>query len=235
MTPIHCKRAPESARLSVVRLSHYSEEEKMEKSTRRNMLKAVAAGSVAAGLGMVMKPHSPGSALAEGREKNDKEKNDREKEERHGRHHPIDGPLANATVSFGQWRTDFTPPLDRRLNLPPAPAANQHLLLPFEATIRAGGAVNFIIAGLHNPVIYDHGTKPTDINTSLVIAMQGPPFLSLIDDPNKRIYRGPDPSLLPSLDRVEVVTLAKPGRYLVICGFLLHFEDDMYGYIKVLP
>jgi plastocyanin len=152
----------------------------------------------------------------------------------HGSHRPIDGPLANATVSFGQWRTDLTTPLDRRSNTPPAPTANQHLLIPHESTIQAGGSVNFVIAGLHNVVIYDHGTRPTDINTSLLIPMTAPPGLQLINDPNKRIYRGPDPSLVP-LDRVEVVTFSKPGIYLVICGVLVHFQDDMYGYVKVLP
>jgi hypothetical protein len=195
----------------------------MEKTTRRKVLKAVAAGSVAAGLGMVMKPHPGESVLAQGKS-----------DESHGHHHPIDGPLANATVSFGQWRTDLTPALDRRLNTPPAPVANQHLLIPYEATIRAGGAVNFIIAGLHQVAVYDHGTVPADIDITLLIPMQGPPGLPLINDPDKRIYRGPDPSLVP-LDRVEVVTFAKPGRYLVICGFLFHFQEDMYGYVKVLP
>jgi hypothetical protein len=195
----------------------------MEKTTRRSILKAVAAGSAVAGLGMVMKPSSTESVYAQGKS-----------QEAHEKHHPIDGPLANATVSFGQWRTDLTPPLDRLNNAPPIPAANQHLLIPYEPQIRAGGAVNFIIAGLHNVVIYDHGTQPSDIDTSRLIPMAGPPQLPLINDPDKRIYRGPDPSLVP-LDRVEVVTFARPGTYLVICGFLFHFQEDMYGYIRVLP
>ena len=193
-------------------------------TTRRNILKAVAAGGAAAGLGMVMKSRSPEAALAQGKS-----------EGSHGSHTPIDGPLANATVSFGQWRTDFNPPLDRRLNTPPPPPSNQHLLTPYEATIRAGGSVNFIIAGLHNVVIYDHGTRPIDINTTLAIPMQGPPGLLLINDPEGRIYRGPDPSLLTTLDRVEVVTFARPGTYLVICGVLVHFQDNMYGFVRVLP
>ena len=192
----------------------------MEKTTRRNILKAVAAGSAAAGLGMVIRPSSPESVYAQGRSG-----------ESHGSHQPIDGPLASATVSFGQWRTD--PPLDRLTNAPPAPPTNQHLLIPYEPMIKAGGSVNFIIAGLHNVVIYDHGTEPDDINTTLLINMANPPNLPLINDPNKRIYRGPDPSLVP-LDRVEVVTLSRPGRYLVICGFLFHFQDKMWGYVKVV-
>jgi len=138
-------------------------------NTRRNILKATAAGTLAAGLGLIAKQQMPETVIAQGKS-----------QESHGSHQPIQGPMASATVSFGQWRTDFNPPLDRRLNLPPAPTANQHLLTPYETTIQAGGAVNFIISGLHNVVVYDHATKPSDIDTSLVIAMQAPPGLALI-------------------------------------------------------
>ena len=56
----------------------------------------------------------------------------------------------------------------------------------------------------------------------------------LIDDNRNRVYRGPDPTLLPQ-DRVEVVTLGSPGTYLVICGFLPHFRlDNMHGYVRVI-
>ena len=74
----------------------------------------------------------------------------------------IDGPLANATVSFGQWQTD--PPLDRFPNLSPRDR-NNHELIPNEVTIKAGGAVNFIIGGFHHPIVYDNGTQPEDIKT----------------------------------------------------------------------
>lgn len=147
---------------------------------------------------------------------------------------PLSGPLANAVVSFGAWKTD--PPFDR-ITQPPEPPRNVHLLLPNEARIKAGGAVSFVISGLHNVQVFAPGTKPDDINTGLTIPMTGPaPFtgLPIINDPSGRIYRGPDPSLLP-LDRVETVHFAKPGRYLVICGFLLHFQDNMFGYVRVLP
>jgi plastocyanin len=56
----------------------------------------------------------------------------------------------------------------------------------------------------------------------------------LINDPENRIYRGPDPSLLGTLDRVETVTFAQPGRYFVTCGLLPHFNDGMYGFVKVI-
>lgn len=147
-------------------------------------------------------------------------------------HRPISGPLATAVVTFGAWKTE--PPLDRFPNVLPPPPANAHLLFPYEAKIKAGGAVSFVISGLHNVQIFAPGTRPTDINTGLLTPMTAPPGLPIINDPTNRVYRGPDPSLLP-LDRVEAVQLSTPGRYLVICGFLFHFNDNMIGYIKVVP
>jgi hypothetical protein len=60
------------------------------------------------------------------------------------------------------------------------------------------------------------------------------PTRPIINDPNRRIYRGVDPSL-QARDRVEVVNFSKPGTYLVICGVLPHFQEGMYGYVRVLP
>jgi hypothetical protein len=188
----------------------------MAKTSRRNLLKGAAAGSVAAGLGMV----NPEKAIAEKRTGR-----------QHHSHSPIIGILANATVSFGQWQTD--PPLDRFPDLNPIPR-NQHQLVPNEAIIKAGGSVNFIIGGFHHVLVYGDGTKPGDINANLTIAPTagGPP---LINDPNNRVYRGLDPSLLPQ-DRVEVLHFPKPGRYLVICGVQPHFvNDNMFGFVRVLP
>src|SRR5262245_55867878 len=144
----------------------------------------------------------------------------------------LDGPLSNATVSFGGWMT----PLDRFPNVA-APTANHHALTPQVATIKAGGTVNFIISGFHQVIVYEDGTQPEDINTALTVPATQPPGggLPLINDPNNRIYRGPDPSLQPR-DRVEVVHFANPGTYLVICGVLPHFvEGRMYGFVRVLP
>jgi hypothetical protein len=153
-------------------------------------------------------------------------------------HSQVSGPLAAATVSFGQWLTD--PALSRFPDLSPR-TANQHLLIPYDATIKAGGSVNFLIAGFHHIAVYEPGVTLAHINTSLTVPVTNPPptppgvlFPPLIDDPGGRVYRGLDPSLFPQ-DRVEVVSFRTPGRYLVICAFLPHFLDDMHGFVKVLP
>ena len=144
-------------------------------------------------------------------------------------HQPLEGPLANATVSFGLWQSN--PPYDRFPNVSDR-FRNGHQLLPHEVQIKAGGAVNFVIAGFHHVLVYAPRTEPGDIDTSMTIPVTAPP---LINDPNGRVYRGLDPSLQPQ-DRVEVVHFATPGRYLVICGVLPHFVlDGMSGYVVALP
>lgn len=150
-------------------------------------------------------------------------------------------PLGSATVSFGGWRTDFTPPLDRYTNPAPPPPSNHHELIPNTAKIKAGGYVNFIISGLHVVAIYDDGTKPDDLDLSTAVHIGGglPPVVTVISDANRRIYRGPNPVLggpppVINLDRVEVVQFTTPGTYLVICAIVPHFNEGMYGYVRVL-
>lgn len=148
---------------------------------------------------------------------------------------PESGPLSNATVSFGAWTS--SPPHDRFPNISNTRTSNVHALIPEVAKIKTGGAVNFIIAGFHQVIVYDDGTQPTDIDTNDTIPLTNPlppPSPLLISDSDGRIYRGPDPSTQPA-DRVEVVHFAEPGIYLVICGVLPHFNAGMYGYVQVVP
>ena len=142
----------------------------------------------------------------------------------------------DATISFGQWETD--PSVDRLNANPMGGAGNNHDLIPDIVTIEAGGAVNFVIAGLHNVQIFDDGTKPDDIGTTVPPPLPGMGG-GIIDDANNRIYRGWDPNSIPNnfqRDRVETVHFAEPGRYLVICGVVNHFVNDrIYGFVRVLP
>jgi len=145
------------------------------------------------------------------------------------------GPLSNATVSFGAWMT--APPVDRFPNVSNTRTSNHHVIIPEVAKIKAGGTVNFIISGFHQVAIYDDGTQPGNIDTNNTVfpsAQPPTPPPPLIADPNRRIYRGLDPSLQPA-DRVEVVHFSEPGTYLVICAVLPHFQTGMFGYVRVLP
>jgi len=148
-------------------------------------------------------------------------------------HEQVGGPLAQATVSFGQWMTPFSrfPSVNDRTR-------NQHLLIPYVATIKAGGSVNFIIAGFHQVLVYAPGTELGDVNGGLLASTTGTPppgvvFPPLVNDPNNRVYRGLDPSLFPQ-DRVESITLADKGTYLVVCGVLPHFNERMHGFVNVV-
>jgi hypothetical protein len=171
-----------------------------------------------------------------------------QEEHGHGKHDDMEGPLSSATVSFGQW--DLTTPLDRFPNNSDR-FRNNHTLIPGTVDIKAGGSVNFIISGFHHILIYDDGTKPSDIHYTMTIPTTVQPGPPLINDPVKRIYRGLDPSVMPQLpgsvvpptmalqDRVEVVRFPNPGTFLVICGVQPHFVDIatgeffMFGYVKV--
>lgn len=147
-------------------------------------------------------------------------------------HSTLDGPLASATVAFGSWLTD--PPLDRFPSNSPR-TANNHKVLPYTTTIKAGGSVTFNISGTHQVLVYAPGTTLDSINGSLIVeATQGPPpFPGFVNDPQNRIYRGLDPRLLPQ-DRLETVTFANTGLHLVVCGLVPHFNEGMHGWVKVV-
>ena len=172
---------------------------------RRNFVMSVLAGSVAA------------PAFAQNNEHE---------------HGAVVGPMANATVSFGQWHTE--PPLDRFATPTPI-TGNVHKMVPFEAQIKAGGSVNFIISGFHVLTVYGNGTEFEDINASLLSPLPGAPmgFPPVVDDPLNRVYRGLNPFGMAQ-DRIEAVNFAEPGRYLVVCTFLPHFLDRMHGYVTVV-
>ena len=166
-------------------------------------------------------------------------------------HAPMSGPLATATVSFGAWAAGT----NRRPNIVAAAGLpnNVHALIPYEVMIKAGGTVNYMIAGFHVVAVYGGGTRPEDINTGITVLPFGAPAPPIIDDPANRVYRGIDPTAMPFMqgpqqqgpigppfqpviqDRIEVVHFPDPGRFLVICAVLPHFAEGMYGYVKVNP
>jgi hypothetical protein len=102
-------------------------------------------------------------------------------------------------------------------------------------------------------MVYDDGTQPGDINTGILVPPTNAAVPPLINDTANLVYRGIDPTVLPFLqgpqqqgpvgppfqpvlqDRVEVVHFPNPGRFLVICGVLPHFNEGMVGYVRVLP
>jgi len=142
--------------------------------------------------------------------------------------------LAAATVSFGAWPSGGDAPLDR-LVTPNAPVApNVHQLIPYVATVKAGGTVNFQVAGAHLIAVYS-GVKFEDIDATLLSPLPGAPpgFPPYVNDPAGRVYLGLNLFGAPQ-DRVEVVQFPNRGKFLVICAFLPHFNDGMHGWVKVV-
>jgi hypothetical protein len=222
----------------------------MEKTTRRNLLKAAAIGGVTA----------TGLSAALGAEQKGEQKNgedDDEHEHGHGQDdRPLEGKRAHAVVSFGQWDADPANPLDRwPINAEvETRTRNIHLHLPFEAEVAAGGAVSFIISGFHQILIYGPGRELADVKLAAAGLNLPPfgPFPPLVNYTTDLVYRGQDPRVLqyvpipavplstipagtanPVVDRIESVNFKEPGRYLVICGVRPHFDTDMHGYVNV--
>ena len=205
----------------------------MEKTTRRNLLKAAAIGGVTAtGLSAVL-----------GAE----QKPDQGSEHAHD-NRPATDKRAHVVVSFGAWDADPARPLDRfPINEEPETRTrNIHLMLPFEAEVDAGGAVSFIISGLHQILIYGPGRELADVKLAAAGLNFPPvgPFPPLVNYTTDLVYRGNDPRVLqyvplsatiPNLvvDRIEAVNFKEPGRYLVVCGVRPHFDSGMHGYVNV--
>jgi hypothetical protein len=206
------------------------------KTTRRHLLQAAAAGGVTvAGLGTVLARQNPGQGSEHAHD-----------------NRPINGKRAHVVVGFGQWEVDLNDPrgpLDRGAPPPPPPNRNVHKHLPFEAEVDAGGAVSFMISGLHQILIYVNRdlAQVQEAADPLTDLPPIPPFPGLVNYADYRVYRGLDPRTLfymapgaggtfsPSLvlDRTESVNLFEPGRYLVVCGVRPHFDEGMHGYVNV--
>jgi hypothetical protein len=54
----------------------------------------------------------------------------------------------------------------------------------------------------------------------------------LVEYTPDRVFRGLSPAVT-TLDRVESVNFLQPGRYLVVCGVVPHFNEGMHGYVNV--
>jgi plastocyanin len=148
-------------------------------------------------------------------------------------------PLANAAEvqADSNDRTSVTVSFGAGLNTAqPGNAANHHVL-PTTIEIKAGGVVNFVVAGFHQIFAYLPGVNPEDIVV--------PPTGLFIDDLNNLYYHGilpaggPPPGIPVTTNpsnaenRVESVFFSEPGTYLVICNVRPHFLNGMFAFVKV--
>jgi len=117
-------------------------------------------------------------------------------------------------------------------------------LVPRTVVIAVGGTVTFNVpAAVHQVGIYAPGTQPSDINVASLTSLGAfagcgsplPPQLTaaplVIADTTNQVAAYPVPCLTPT----QVThTFTAPGRYLVICKFLPHFEAGMWGWVEVV-
>ena len=141
------------------------------------------------------------------------------------------GPPSSATMKFGRTNvgSPFPPPAGHD-----ASTHAQDALQPRTVVVSVGGEVTFEVAPFHKLAIYDDGTRPADIDISLLEEAGTPfPFPPIIDDPTNRLVRLGDLAVDgPAVSRS--FTFDEPGRYLVICEVLPHFADNgMYGWVIV--
>lgn len=106
-------------------------------------------------------------------------------------------------------------------------------MVPRTVVIDKGGTVTFNTFGVHEVAIYDDGTEPEDIDTTALVLMPvGCPTAIplLIDDDTNRIALYAQQC---GGARQVVHQFQNPGKYLVICAFLPHFQVQMYGWVVV--
>jgi plastocyanin len=142
-----------------------------------------------------------------------------------------DGKLS-VTVSFGAGLNTAQP----------GNAANHHIL-PSQIKVRKGGVVNFVVGGFHQLVAYKPGVTQAAIAANLA-SQATPPFFINFDLPNALYVgiapAGGPPPVTPATanpsnagNRVESVSFAEAGDYLVICNVRPHFVDGMWAIVKV--
>jgi hypothetical protein len=132
-----------------------------------------------------------------------------------------------------------------------------HVVLPSEIKVKAGGVVDFGVAGFHDIIVFKPGFTLDDLvaagggqypNTPPAFVLPAdpaaplPPELAFLAD--KIHYRGLNPAGGPlatpvagnpanGSNRREPVAFLDKGTYLVICNVRGHLLDGMYAYVKV--
>ena len=140
----------------------------------------------------------------------------------------------------------------------PGNSANHHVI-PDTIRVRTGDVVNFTVAGLHVIRVYAAGVALGDVKAQVPDECEVNPVppatfptQCAFSAPVPVIpafglgvfYEGINPLATPpavppfaqasaTLNRVETVTFPEPGKYLVICAVLEHFNDKMYAVIEV--
>jgi plastocyanin len=139
-----------------------------------------------------------------------------------------DGPMA-ATVLFGNDSAGS--PFDPGAGHDRSGHARD-TLIPGTVVINRGGTVTFKIGFVHQIAVYQPGKGPEDVNTSALDFSSSCFGIPLITDSVGRIYTPPAQPCTGGPTSVSY-TFNQPGKYLVICTLLPHFNIKMYGWVVV--
>jgi len=167
------------------------------------------------------------------------------------------GPAAAADETIDHERSQATASFGRGLNTAQPGNAVNHAILPREIKIKAGGVVDFAVAGFHDIIVF----KPGFTLEELIQAGGGqfpstPPLFVIPPDPaaplppalaflaDRIYYRGISPAGGPlatavtgnpanGSNRMEPVAFLERGSYLVICNIRPHLLDGMHAVVKV--
>ena len=167
------------------------------------------------------------------------------------------GPVAADDGDADHKRHQATASFGRGLNTAQPGNAVNHAILPRAIKIKAGGVVDFAVAGFHDIIVF----KPGFTLEHLVQAGGGQypltlPIFVIPADPTAPLpaaisfladsiyYRGISPAGGPlatavggnpanGSNRTEPVAFMERGTYLVICNVRPHLLDGMYAYVKV--
>ena len=93
-----------------------------------------------------------------------------------------------------------------------------------------------MVAGFHQIFVYNPGTSVDDVDAFLGSQSPEPTFVNYLTN---TYYQGISPAGAPpagrsnAQNRVESVSFAEPGLYLVICNVTDHFKDRMIAWVHV--
>ncbi len=131
---------------------------------------------------------------------------------------PVSAGLGDTTVRFGNPSvgSDCVPPAcfdDGSFHA-------MDTIIPGALSIRVGSSLTAEVAGFHQAVLYEAGTRPDDITAD-------PAAFPFVNDPDGVIAAAPP---LVNL----TYTFTSPGTYLLICNLAPHFEEArMYAWVHV--
>ena len=147
--------------------------------------------------------------------------------------------------SDGNSRMSVTVAFGSGLNTAQQGNKANHHVLPTTIEVKAGGVVNFAVAGFHQIVVYQPGIEASDIVAPPFDPGPPPENLFMNYNLSTAYYVGINPdNRNPGTDaapanrfngenRLESVSFSAPGVYLVVCNVTPHFNDGMYAYVKV--